>query len=78
MLPMPSICAQTRESSLYQIRAQLSLCREFSVYKVHAYHDSDVRCQCLGVHDEKDDLNEAQGGFDYLPGPGRQQQADVV
>lgn len=45
---------------------------------VCAYQDGGVRCQPLGVQDEEDDLDEAQGGFDDLPGPRGQQQADVV
>lgn len=45
---------------------------------VGAHQDGGVRRQPLGVQDEKDDLDEAQGGLDDLPGPGGQQQADVV
>lgn len=37
-----------------------------------------MRRQPLGVQDEEDDLDEAQGSLDDLPGPGGEQQADVV
>lgn len=60
------------------MKALLSNCGGFSVSEVCAYQDSGVRGQPLGVQDEKNDLNKAQSGFDYLPGPRRQQQADVV
>lgn len=46
--------------------------------EVCSYQDGGVRRQSLGVQDEEDDLDEAQGGLDYLPGPRGQQQADVV
>lgn len=43
-----------------------------------AYHDSGMWRQRLGVHDEEDDLDEAQCCFYYLSGTRWQQQANVV
>lgn len=42
------------------------------------HHDGNMWSQGLGLHDEEDDLDEAQSCFDYLSGPRRQEQADVV
>lgn len=43
-----------------------------------SHHDCGVRCQCFRVHDEEDDLDEAQRRFDYLSGARPQQQTNVV
>lgn len=42
------------------------------------YHDSNMRSQCLGVHDEEDDLDEAECSFDNLSSPRCQQETNVV
>lgn len=60
------------------MRAQPLLDHGFYIYNVRAYHDSGMWRQRLGVHDEEDDLNEAQGGFDDLSGTRRQQQTNIV
>lgn len=55
-----------------------SIYHGFYIHHVRAYHDSGMWRQRLGVHDEEDDLDEAQGGFDDLSGARRQQQTNIV
>ena len=44
-----------------------------SVGTASTYDDRDVGRQGLGVHDEEEHFDEAQGGFDDLSGPGGEQ-----
>ena len=42
------------------------------------YNDGDVRSEGFGVHDEEENFDEAQGGFDDLSGVRREEEAHVV